>query len=87
MGLSLEEALSAATMGGAYSVGLEAEVGSLEVGKRADLLVLRSERLLDLVRVGAPALRAVVKNGRVVVRDGVRLGLSSPAVRSGVLGS
>jgi imidazolonepropionase len=73
MGLSLEEALSAATIGGAYSVGLEAEVGSLEVGKRADLLVLRSERLLDLVRIGAPAVRAVVKNGRVVVRDGVRL--------------
>jgi imidazolonepropionase len=73
MGLSLEEALSAATIGGAYSVGLEAEVGSLEVGKRADLLVLRSERLLDLVRIGAPALKAVVKNGRVVVRDGVRL--------------
>jgi imidazolonepropionase len=74
MGLSLEEALSAATIGGAYSVGLEGEVGSLEVGKRADLLVLRSERLLDLLRIGAPAVRAVVKNGRVVVRDGVALG-------------
>ena len=73
MGLSLEEALAAATIGGAYSVGLEAEVGSLEVGKRADLLVLRSERLLDLVRVGAPALKTVVKNARVVVRDGVRV--------------
>jgi imidazolonepropionase len=73
MGLSLEEALAAATIGGAYSVGREAEVGSIEVGKRADLLVLRSERLLDLIRVGAPAVKAVVKNGRVVVRDGVRL--------------
>jgi imidazolonepropionase-like amidohydrolase len=73
MGLSLPEALSAATIGGAYSVGLEAEAGSLEVGKRADLLVLRSERLLDLLRVGAPALRAVVKDGRVVVRDGTRV--------------
>ena len=73
MGLSLPEALSAATIGGAYSVGLETEAGSLEVGKRTDLLVLRSERLLDLLRVGAPALRAVVKDGRVVVRDGVRV--------------
>jgi imidazolonepropionase len=73
MGLSLEEALSAATIGGAYSVGLEAEVGSLEAGKRADLLVLRSTRLLDLVRIGVPAVQAVVKNGRVVVRDGVRV--------------
>lgn len=70
MGLSLEEALAAATLNGAYAVGLEAETGSLEVGKRADLVVLRSSRLLDLLRVGVPAVRTVVKDGRVVVRDG-----------------
>jgi imidazolonepropionase len=73
MGLSLEEALAAATINAAYSLGLEEDVGSLEVGKRADLVVLRSRRLLDLVRVGAPAIRAVVKDGRVIVRDGRRL--------------
>jgi imidazolonepropionase len=72
MGLSLEEALTAATLNAAYSVGLEADTGSVEAGKRADLVVLRSARLLDLVRVGVPAVRAVVKDGRVVVRDGVR---------------
>jgi ABC-type Na+ transport system ATPase subunit NatA len=33
------------------------------VGKRADLVVLRSQRLLDLLRVGVPAIRSVVKNG------------------------
>jgi imidazolonepropionase len=70
MGLSLEEALHAATRGGARSVGREADVGSLEVGKSADLVVLRSARLLDLLRVGLPAVRHVVKAGRVVVRDG-----------------
>jgi len=70
MGLSLEEALTAATLNAAYSLGLEAERGSLETGKRADLVVLRSPRLLDLVRVGIPAVRTVVKDGRVVVRDG-----------------
>jgi imidazolonepropionase len=74
MGLSLEEALTAATLNAAYSLSLEAEAGSLEVGKRADLVVLRSPRLLDLVRVGIPAVRTVVKDGRVVVRDGVRAG-------------
>jgi imidazolonepropionase len=72
MGLSLEEALAAATINAAVSLDLQAEVGSLEVGKRADLVVLRSARLLDLVRVGVPAIRAVVKDGRVVVRDGRR---------------
>ncbi|HSD28273.1 MAG TPA: imidazolonepropionase [Vicinamibacteria bacterium] len=70
MGLSLEEALAAVTVNAACSLDLQVEVGSIEVGKRADLVLLRSSRLLDLVRVGVPAIRAVVKDGRVVVRDG-----------------
>jgi imidazolonepropionase len=74
MGLSLEEALAAATVNAAYSLDLHGEVGSLERGKRADFVLLRSRRLLDLVRVGIPAIRAVVKDGRVVVRDGRRAG-------------
>jgi imidazolonepropionase len=73
MGLSLEEALSAATLNAAYSLGVHAERGSLEAGKRADLVILRSARLLDLVRVGVPAVRTVVKEGRVVVQDGRRV--------------
>jgi imidazolonepropionase len=55
MGMALEEALVAVTV---------------NAGKCADLVLLRSERLLDLVRVGVPAIRDVVKDGRVVVRDG-----------------
>jgi imidazolonepropionase len=70
MGLSLEEALAAVTVNAACSLDLQGEVGSIEVGKRADLVLLRSPRLLELVRVGVPAIRAVVKDGRVVVRDG-----------------
>jgi imidazolonepropionase len=73
MGLSLEEALAAATLNAAVSLDLQGEVGSLELGMRADLLVLRSSRLLDLVRVGVPAIRNVVKDGSVVVRDGQRV--------------
>ena len=65
--------LTASTLNAACSLGLQAERGSLEPGKRADLLVLRSQRLLDLVRVGVPAIRAVVKDGRVVARDGRRV--------------
>jgi imidazolonepropionase len=72
MGLSLEESLAAATLNGAYALGLERERGSLEPGKHADLLVLRSARLLDLLRVGVPAIRGVVKDGKVVVWDGRR---------------
>ena len=72
MGLSLEEALTAATVNAAFSLDRHAEVGSIEVGKRGDLVLLRSSRLLDLVRVGVGAVRTVVKGGRVVVRDGRR---------------
>jgi imidazolonepropionase len=73
MGLSLEEALCAATLNAAWTLGLEGEVGSLEVGKRADLVMLRSRRLLDLVRIGVPAVRRVVAGGRVVVEEGRRV--------------
>jgi imidazolonepropionase len=73
MGLSLEEAVSAVTVNAAFSLDRQEEAGRLEVGRPADLVLLRSSRLLDLVRVGVPAIRAVVKNGRVVARDGARV--------------
>jgi imidazolonepropionase len=68
MGLSIEEALTAATLNAAASLGLAGEVGSLEVGKCADLVVLRSSRLLELVRIGVPLIRFVVKGARVVLQ-------------------
>jgi imidazolonepropionase len=74
MGLSLEEALAAVTVNAAYSLDRHGDAGTIEVGKRADLVLLRSRRLLDLVRVGVGAVRTVVKDGRIVVRDGRRVG-------------
>lgn len=41
MGMTLEEALRAATLGGARALGLADQVGSLAPGKRCDLIVLR----------------------------------------------
>jgi imidazolonepropionase len=73
MGFSLEEATSAVTVNAACSLDRQEETGRLEVGRKADLVLLRSPRLLDLVRVGVPSIRAVVKGGRVVVRDGARI--------------
>ncbi|MCM2255145.1 MAG: imidazolonepropionase [Vicinamibacteria bacterium] len=72
-GLSLEEAICAATVNAACSLDVAHEVGSLEVGKRADLVVLRGTRLLDLLRVGIGAIGTVVKTGRVVVDGGRRV--------------
>jgi imidazolonepropionase len=74
MGLALEEALTAVTVNAAFSLDRHDEVGTIEVGKSADLVLLRSRRLLDLVRLEVGAVRTVVKSGRVVVRDGRRVG-------------
>jgi len=70
MGLSLEETLTAATINAAHSLDIAESVGSLEVGKRADMLLLRSGRLLDLLRVGVGAVDTVIKSGLVVARGG-----------------
>lgn len=47
-GLTPAEVLRAASAGGARVLGLEDEVGTLVVGKRADLVVLRSNPLADI---------------------------------------
>ncbi|HKB48598.1 MAG TPA: imidazolonepropionase [Ktedonobacterales bacterium] len=48
MGMTLEQALYAATLGGAHALGMAQEVGSLVPGKQCDLIVLsgRDEREL-----------------------------------------
>jgi imidazolonepropionase len=69
LGMSIEEALVAATLNGAASLGLAAEIGSLEEGKRADLVVLQAPNLLHLAyHYGVPLVRSVVKGGREVYR-------------------
>jgi imidazolonepropionase len=41
MGMSLEQALRAATLGGASALALADDVGSLAPGKRCDVIILR----------------------------------------------
>ncbi len=63
-GLSAMAAISAATRGGARLLGLDDEIGSVEPGKRADLLLVEGDPLVDLARLASPA--AVMQGGRIV---------------------
>ena len=51
-GATLEDAVYAATMAPAREVGLESEVGSIEVGKRADLLILENQSTVSRIMCG-----------------------------------
>ena len=65
MGLTLEEALVAATINAAWSLDCADRTGSLEPGKQLDAVLVRGG-FDELVRVGAPAIRMVIKRGHVV---------------------
>jgi 5-methylthioadenosine/S-adenosylhomocysteine deaminase len=82
--------LEMGTIGGARVRGLEKQIGSLEAGKRADLVVVstasaRMTPLYDpvshLVYVArGEDVRTVMVNGRVLMRDRKMLTLDEPAV-------
>jgi imidazolonepropionase len=65
MGMTLEEALVAATINAACSLNRENRVGSLEPGKQMDAVVVNGSAI-ELLRPGASAIRTVIKRGRVV---------------------
>jgi imidazolonepropionase len=68
MGMTLGEALVAATLNAAWSLDRAETVGSLETGKLMDAVVVDGD-LTNLVRMGAPSIRTVVKRGDVVFRS------------------
>ena len=83
-------ALELATMGGARALGMDRLIGSLERGKRADLIVVdvssaRQTPLYDPVShvvytTRGTDVRHTVVNGRVLMRDRKVLTLDVPAV-------
>lgn len=77
---SAELALELATIGGARAVGMDHLIGSIEVGKRADVVVLSTDRPQTLPRAtwvsnavysADPSIvELVLVDGRIVVSDG-----------------
>lgn len=71
MKLTPEQAINAATINAAHAVSRGSEVGSLEVGKKADFIVLRLPSYSYLpYRFGINHVDMVVKGGEVVVDRG-----------------
>ena len=64
MKMSVEESLTAATLNGAHSVRMADEIGSIEMGKRADIAFLDAPNYLHLVyHFGVNLVRAVMRDG------------------------
>ena len=62
-GMTPREVLKAATMGSAETIGHASEIGSLEVGKFADVDIFAANPLDDIKNVGS--IVQVMKNGRL----------------------
>jgi imidazolonepropionase len=68
MRMTPAEAITAATLNAAHAVNRANEVGSLEVGKKADVIVLNAPDHRSLgYRFGVNLVDKVIKNGRLVV--------------------
>ena len=89
--LTAWDVLAMGTRDGARAMRLDADIGTLEVGKKADLIVLDPDRLAGpggdpATRIvyggGSRAVRDVIVDGRVVVRDGVPVTLDPEGVRA-----
>lgn len=90
--ISALEAFELATIRGAQALHLEKDIGSLEVGKRADVVIIQSDALnqipsynlySDLVyATKASDVQTVIINGRVVMRDRKLLTLDEVAIKA-----
>jgi len=62
-GMSTMQALKCATVNGAYYIGMEKEIGSLEKGKLADFIILDKNPLDDIDYIGT--IKFTVANGHI----------------------
>jgi len=89
--VSQEDMLEVATLGGARALRWDAEIGSLEVGKKADLILLSIDDLdvmpsYDPLHTASSSasgaqVRTVIVDGRVVVRNGKLMTMDEQALR------
>jgi imidazolonepropionase len=68
--MTIEAAISAATINGAHALGCAATTGSIEPGKMADLILLNISDYRDLRNcLGTNVVHQTIKNGQVIYRE------------------
>jgi cytosine/adenosine deaminase-related metal-dependent hydrolase len=94
--MSVRDALALATRGGAQVLGRQDEIGSLEVGKLADIALWRLDTLAHidiadpvaaLVLGAPPPLELLLVNGEAVVEQDRLVGVDEETVAAEVLGA
>lgn len=71
MGMTPEEVITAATINAAHAIRRGTEIGSLEVEKKADILILNAANYMQLqYHYGVNHTETVIKEGEVVVAGG-----------------
>jgi imidazolonepropionase len=71
LGMSIEEAITAATINGAHALGCAEKVGSLEPGKSADLVILNAGHYRDLEHsLGTNLVHLTMKRGKFIYKEG-----------------
>jgi 5-methylthioadenosine/S-adenosylhomocysteine deaminase len=96
--LRAEDVVWQATMGGATTLGMTDKLGSLTVGKKADVVLIKNDEspamtpILNpyahvVFQAGTADVHTVVVNGRVVKYDGKRIDLPLAPVRDKVAAS
>ena len=70
MNMSIEETITALTLNGAAAIGRSEEIGSVEAGKRGDLVILGSDNYHVLpYYVGMNCVKTTIHNGRIVSQN------------------
>ncbi len=70
MNMSVEETITALTLNGAAACGMSDRIGSIEVGKQADIIFLHFDNYKMLpYYVGMNCVETVIQNGKVVIRN------------------
>jgi imidazolonepropionase len=69
--MTVEESINAGTANASYALTRDHEVGSLEVGKKMDLILCHVPNYLTLFyHFGTNPIKHVINNGKIVLRDG-----------------